>query len=189
MMNGRLYVVSGPSGCGKGTVIGALLQEVQGLELSISCTTRSPRDGDIEGVTYYFKTEQEFLDMIEQGAFLEYEQVYAGRYYGTPKEIVLRKLDEGTDMLLEIDVYGALKVKENFPDAVLIYIMPPSREILLQRLRGRGTETEEQIQMRFAKSEEEMEQARKYDHVIVNDVLRDAVDQVKAIMRKSEEKI
>lgn len=177
---GKLIVISGPSGAGKGTIVEQLLSDGR-YELSISCTTRAPRGQEKEGVNYFFKSKEEFERMIAEHKFLEYADVF-GKYYGTPKDYVLDKLEQGKYVILEIDVQGALQVKENYPDALMIFILPPSEEVLLERLRGRRTETEEQVVKRFGKARAEMAFAEKYDYTVVNDDLRTAVDEVKNII-------
>lgn len=180
---GRLIVISGPSGAGKGTIVDKLLSDSR-YELSISCTTRAPRGQERDGINYFFKTREEFEKMIAENKFLEYADVFGG-YYGTPKDYVLDKLESGKSVILEIDVQGALQVKKNYPEALMIFILPPSEEVLLARLRGRKTETEEQISKRFGKARAEMEFADKYDYTVVNDDLMTAVDEVKNIIKNS----
>lgn len=179
---GNLIVISGPSGVGKGTVCQHLLAACPDLKLSVSATTRKPRSVDQEGVTYYFKTKDEFEAMIRQGAFLEWA-MYNDNYYGTPLAPVQEKLDAGLNVLLEIDVQGALHVKENFPKGIYIFIAPPDRETLRLRLTDRGTETDEEISRRIAAAEDELAQQNKYDYVVINDVLDDAVQSIKDIIQ------
>ena len=181
---GKLIVISGPSGCGKGTIVERLLQKDADIELSISCTTRLPRSGEQDGVNYFFKTHEEFQKMIKDNAFLEYADVF-GKCYGTPKEYVLGKLNQGKSVILEIDVQGAMQVVKNYPQAVTIFILPPSEEILLKRLRGRGTETDEQIEKRFGKARAEMEYTQQYGYRVVNDDLDIAVDEVRDIINQA----
>ncbi|MEG0783847.1 MAG: guanylate kinase [Christensenella sp.] len=180
---GKLIVISGPSGAGKGTIVEKLLADKK-YGLSISCTTRAPRGAEQEGINYFFKSKAEFEKMIEQHEFLEYADVF-GCYYGTPKEYVMNKLNSGKSVILEIDVQGALQVKENYPKALMIFILPPTEEILLARLRGRKTETEEQIEKRFGKAKAEMARADKYDYNVINDDLITAVDEVRQIIENS----
>ena len=151
---GKLFILSGPSGAGKGTICKELLAQTD-LELSVSMTTRQPREGEIHGVHYYFVTEDEFVERIGADGFLEHAEVY-GRRYGTPKEPVIEKLKQGIDVILEIDIQGALKVKENYPDGVFIFILPPSMAELRKRLTGRGTETAEAIEMRLGETLKEL---------------------------------
>lgn len=181
---GSLFVISGPSGVGKGTVCEEVFKDKDALKLSfsVSATTRSPRPIDKEGVTYYFKTREEFEAMVEAGAFLEWA-TYNENYYGTPLAPVQEKLDAGINVVLEIDVQGALQVKKNFPSGICIFIAPPDIETLHIRLKGRGTETEEEIARRIAAAEWEMAQQGSYDYVIINDVLEDAVQSVKDIIQ------
>ncbi len=180
---GKLVVISGPSGAGKGTIVDRLIDD-ENIELSVSCTTRKPRDHEKDGVNYFFKREEEFVDMIVSHAFLEYADVF-GCKYGTPKTKVLDKLKAGKNVILEIDVKGAMQVKENYPDAMLIFILPPSEQELLRRLRGRNTETEEQIRIRFNTAKEEMDYADKYDYKIINDNLETAVKEIQDIIKRS----
>ncbi len=178
---GRLIVVSGPSGVGKGTVLKRVLAECDKLCLSVSATTRLPREEDTEGVTYYFKTEDEFKSMIDSDKFLEWA-IYNDNYYGTPIEPVEQKLDSGISVLLEIDVQGAMNVMQNRGDAVYIFIAPPSVETLRQRLAGRASESPEEIEKRVLAAISELEQQDKYDYIVVNNVLDDAVEAVKNII-------
>lgn len=182
--SGTLFVLSGPSGVGKGTLCGEILKDKDALALSvsISATTRKPRSIDKEGVTYYFKSREEFESMIQDGAFLEWA-TYNDNYYGTPLAPVQETLRHGINVMLEIDVQGALQVKGNFPSSVCIFIAPPDMETLRTRLRGRGTETEEEIAKRIDAAQWEMQQQDKYDYVIVNQDLDDAVKEVKDIIR------
>ena len=178
---GILFVVSGPSGAGKGTVCKALREKRPDLKLSVSATTRQPREGELEGVHYFFKTQEEFAAMRERGEFLEWAQVY-GNCYGTPVSFVKKTLEDGADMLLEIDIQGALNVKKAFPDAVTVFIVPPSLAILRKRLADRGTETEESLAIRCAAAEKELAFMDQYDYFVVNGELQTAVDEVNAIM-------
>ena len=176
--SGKLFILSGPSGAGKGTICKRLLEETE-LELSISMTTRNPREGEIHGQHYYFVGEDEFVRRIEADGFLEHAQVY-GRRYGTPKEPVIEKLKKGIDVILEIDIQGALKVKENYPDGV--FILPPSMSELRKRLTGRGTETAEAIELRLGETLKELSFIEKYDYCVVNGELEEAVARVKSIV-------
>jgi len=179
---GLLIVISGPSAAGKGTICRELLKNTDGdLELSISATTRKPREGEAEGVNYFFKNREEFLKMIEEGEFIEYAEVY-GNYYGTPKKYVLDKMACGKNVILEIDVQGAKKVKQSFPDAVFIFIMPPSFEELRNRIIRRGTESPEDIDKRMSNAYDEICHVRDYDYVVVNDDIRCAAAKISCIL-------
>ncbi|MGH2331005.1 guanylate kinase [Thermoanaerobacter mathranii] len=178
---GLLIVLSGPSGAGKGTICKALMEKEKDLKLSISATTRPPRSGEIEGKNYFFKTEEEFEKMIENDSFLEWAKVY-DHYYGTPKDFVLKNLDEGNDVVLEIDIQGALKIKEKFPEGIFIFILPPSMEELKNRIKKRGTETEEEIIKRFKSAYEELNYVSRYNYVVINDSIEEAVKKIRAII-------
>lgn len=177
MKKGRFIVLSGPSGVGKGTICNVLLNELDAW-YSVSMTTRNIRDGEVDGVNYYFVSKEEFEKRIEEGKLLEYN-IYNGNYYGTPKDKILEKLNEGVNVFLEIDVNGAFNVKKIFPDALLIYIAPPSIEVLRGRLMGRGTEDVETIENRLKIAEEELKRVDFYDYVIVNDDLELAIEKVR----------
>lgn len=180
--NGLLLVISGPSGVGKGTLVNALIERNQKIKMSVSATTRAPRPGEIEGVHYFFKTEEEFKAMVDRGEFLEYIHVFGSKYYGTPRSFVEQQLENGYDVILEIDVQGAMKVKQAFPDAVLMFITAPSMSEIKSRLIGRGTETMEQVEKRFATAFEEIKMIPQYDYVIINDVVDVAVHHMEAIL-------
>lgn len=182
MSKGKLIVISGPAGTGKGTVVNALIEKNADLALSISATTRAPRGTEQDGVNYFFKTAEEFEKMIENKELLEYAN-FVGNYYGTPKKYVLDQLDAGKNVILEIEVVGALRVKENYPEAVLIFLLPPSMEELENRLRGRGTDSEESIIKRLKRAEEELELKTKYDHCVVNDEVERAVSEIEDIIK------
>jgi guanylate kinase len=172
---GLLLVVSGPAGVGKGTINGALIERNCDIRMSVSATTRPARPGEIDGVHYFFKTEDAFQKMIDEGAFLEYMRVFNTHFYGTPKSFVEQELREGRSVILEIDVQGAMRVKSAYPDAVLIFIAPPSMSELKSRLIHRGTESSEAIERRFETAYQEMEYITKYDYVVVNDILDRAI--------------
>lgn len=179
---GTLYVVSAPSGTGKDTVVRELLSRHPEIAFSVSCTTRAPRPGEREGVDYYFVSKERFEEMIEANEFLEYAQ-YTSASYGTPAAAVDRALDEGRDMILVIEMVGARWVQVKRPDAVLIFLVPPSFEELERRLRGRGTEDEEQIAARMAKARTEVAQMGGYDYIVKNDTVARAADDIEAIIR------
>lgn len=164
---GKLLIVSGPSGVGKGTVLAELFKLSSDFVVSVSATTRAPREGEQDGVNYFYKTKEEFEKMIEENMLLEYAS-YNGNYYGTPKAYVDSKLDEGKNVILEIEVQGAMKVKKLVPDAIMIFIAPESKEILHARLAGRGTETEDVIAKRIAIAEKELRACLMYDYITVN---------------------
>ena len=180
MNKGRLFVISGPSGTGKGTICKELIKDDK-IRLSVSMTTRKPREGEVHGVSYYFATKEEFLQKIDAGGFLEYAEVF-GNYYGTPKMEVMELLDEGIDVLLEIDVQGALQIKEVYPDAILVFILPPSLTELRSRLEGRGTEAQDVVERRLGEAVKEISFAGQYDYAVVNDQLEEAVENVEAII-------
>ena len=167
MSKGKLVVISGASGVGKGTVLGIMMKKRQDLSFSVSATTRPPRPGEVDGVHYYFITKERFEEMIAAGEFLEYD-AHAANYYGTPRGQAVEKMERGS-VLLDIEPMGAKQVRESDPDALLIFIMPPSVEELERRLRGRGDTPEDQIRMRMERAVWEMDQRSWYDHVVVND--------------------
>jgi len=167
MSKGKLVVISGTSGVGKGTVLGIMMKKCSELSFSVSATTRSPRPGEVDGVHYYFITKEQFEEMIARGEFLEYD-AHMANYYGTPRAQAQEKMEKGS-VLLDIDPNGAKQVKASAPEAVLVFIMPPSMEELERRLRGRGDTPEEQIAIRMERAVWELEQRHWYDHVVVND--------------------
>lgn len=178
---GILIVVSGFSGSGKGTIMKSLMSQYDNYALSISATTRTPRDGEVDGREYFFKTREEFEKMIAQDELIEYA-CYVNNYYGTPKNYVEERLLEGKDVILEIEIQGALKVKEKFPQTLLLFVTPPTIEELRSRLIGRGTETEEVIESRLERAKEEAEGMDKYDYLIINDDLQTCVEELHKII-------
>lgn len=177
MRHGNLFVISGPSGAGKGTLVARLLQEVPDTWLSVSATTRSPREGEVHGVQYYFLTRPEFMELVEQDGLLEWAE-YAGNCYGTPRANVQERIEQGAQVILEIEVQGAFQVREKMPEAHLIFIEPPSLEVLEERLRGRGTESDEVIAQRMEVARLELAQKMEYDKRLVNDELESAVQEL-----------
>ena len=178
---GRLYVFTGPSGTGKGTILHRVLPQDDRLFVSVSATTRAPREGEQDGV-HYFLTRESFEQKIEQNAFLEYAQ-YVGNYYGTLEAPVDEQLARGNDVILEIEVQGAMQIHKKRPDAVMVFVAPPSLEELESRLRGRGTETESKIQRRMETAHKELTYMKEFDYVVVNDDLERAVGDFQAILR------
>ena len=178
-MAGKLFVFSGPSGAGKGTILNELIKK-DDFVFSVSMTTRKPRPGEVDGVSYYFVTQEQFDETIKNEGFLEYVHKFE-KSYGTPKEPILKMLAEGKHVILDIEMEGALNVKRIFPEAVLIFILPPSLEVLKARLLGRGSETEEQIAVRQKDIQKEIAQIEKYDYYIVNDEISKCVAAVEAI--------
>lgn len=185
MKKGNLIVISGPSGAGKGTICKALLEREDNLYISVSATTRSPRAGEVDGVNYYFLTEEEFKKKVDNNEFLEWAEVH-GNYYGTPKFNVEEMINEGKNIILEIDVQGALNVKKNCEDGVFIFILPPSMEELKRRIIARGSETPESLIKRFKTAYEEINYISKYNYAVVNDDLEEAVKKVQNILYAEE---
>ncbi|MGU3469779.1 guanylate kinase [Paenibacillus sp. D51F] len=181
MNKGLLIVLSGPSGVGKGTVCSVLRHKMPELVYSVSATTRSPRQGETDGINYFFKSREQFQDMMARGAMLEYAE-YVGNYYGTPRDFVESTINSGKDIILEIEVQGALKVKETFPEGVFIFLMPPSLDVLKQRITGRGTETQEIIDSRMSVAAEEINLIRYYDYAVVNDEIDAACHRIQSIV-------
>lgn len=179
---GQLIVISGPSGAGKDTIVENVINNNSNIWLSVSATSRSIRKGEKEGVNYFYLTKEEFEERIENNYFLEYAK-YADNYYGTPKEEIIKKLDKGIDVILVIEIEGAKKIKELVPEALFIFIMPPSEKELLKRLSGRKTEDKEKIIKRFNIAYQEMNEVTKYNYVVVNDNLTEAVSKVEAIIK------
>lgn len=182
MSKGILVVVSGFSGAGKGTVMKELLKRYDNYALSVSATTRNPRPGEEDGREYFFRTREEFEALIAQDALLEYAQ-YVENYYGTPRSYVEQQMAEGKDVILEIEIQGAMKIKEKIPEAILVFVTPPSMEELRSRLKGRGTETQEVIDSRLKRAAEEAEGMEEYDYLLVNDLLEECVENLHNIIR------
>ena len=178
---GILAIISGFSGAGKGTVVNKLLEK-DNYAVSISATTREPRQGEVDGKNYFFKSRDEFENMIENNQLIEYAE-YVGNYYGTPRDYVFKKLEEGYDVILEIEMQCALKVKEKFPETALIFITPPSADELKKRLVGRGTETIEQIDKRMSRAVDECDYMNKYDYIVLNDDLDECVDEIHRLLQ------
>ena len=178
---GILIVVSGFSGAGKGTLMKQLVHSYDNYALSVSMTTRKPRPGEEEGREYFFVTRQEFERQIEEGGLIEHAS-YCGNYYGTPREYVRRQLEKGKDVILEIEIQGALKIKEKFPTALLLFVMPPNAAELKKRLEGRGTETPEVIEKRLERASEEAEGIENYDYIVINDRLEECVEEMHGLI-------
>jgi len=181
MNKGLLIVLSGPSGVGKGTVCAALRSKTKNLVYSVSATTRKPREGEVDGINYFFKTRQEFERMIEQDELLEWAE-YVGNYYGTPAQFVHQTLNEGKDVFLEIEVQGAMKVKQKFPEAVFIFLAPPSLSELEKRITGRGTDDIDVIRKRMSVAIDEIKLMEQYDYVVVNDEIDCACQRIMSII-------
>ncbi|ABR33323.1 guanylate kinase [Clostridium beijerinckii] len=178
---GLLIVISGPSGAGKGTICKRFMEKNKDVMLSVSATTRSPRAGEVEGINYFFMSKEQFVEKIESNDFLEYAEVY-DNYYGTPKSNVEEMLQSGKDVILEIDIQGALKVKENTREGVFVFILPPSMEELKQRIINRGSETNESLMKRFKSAYKEINFISKYNYAVVNDKVEIAVEKLEAII-------
>jgi len=179
---GLLFVVSAPAGCGKDTILEQLLRKTNTAAYSVSATPRAPRSGEIDGVHYYFLTRERFKEMIDNGEVLEYTE-YCGNYYGTPKKGVEELLGQGRDVILKIETEGAMNIRRLYPEACLVFILPPSMEVLKTRLKNRGTETEETIERRTEQAYNELSAAVNYDYFVVNDELSEAVDDLCAVIR------
>ncbi len=182
MSKGLLFVVSAPAGCGKDTILEQVLAKEENVGYSVSATTRAPRPGEVDGTHYFFLTRERFEEMIKNGDVLEYTE-YCGNYYGTPKKGVEAMLSEGKDVVLKIEVEGAMNIKKLFPDSCLVFILPPSMTELERRLRKRGTEDEPTIMRRIAQAKNEIDTAVNYDYFVVNDDLEDAVNDLIAVIR------
>ncbi|RKM62773.1 guanylate kinase [Butyrivibrio sp. XB500-5] len=178
---GIIIVVSGFSGAGKGTIMKALTAKYDQYALSVSATTRSPREGEVNGREYFFITNEEFEKLIEEDGLIEHAK-YVNHYYGTPRKYVEDKLAQGIDVILEIEIQGALQIKKQYPDAVLLFVMPPSAQELEKRLRGRGTETDDVIRQRLNRAVEESVGIENYDYIVINDKLEDSVENVHKII-------
>ena len=179
---GLLIVISAPSGAGKGTIINKMLEKNKNLWLSISATSRPMRSNDIEGETYYFYTKEEFQQKTKEDYFLEYA-LYANNYYGTPKKYIQEHLDKGQDVILEIEIQGAMQMKKIIPEALFVFVMPPSLKELRQRLINRGTDSKEKILERFKIAYQEMNEVTKYNYVVINDDVENAADKILAIIK------
>ena len=180
--SGSLIVISGPSGAGKGTIVKALLDKYPSIHYSVSATTRAPREGEVNGVNYWFIEREEFLRMRGQDELLEWAEVY-GNFYGTPRRRVMEALNRGHDIILEIDPQGAMKIKQNFPSAIFVYIVPPSPRELSRRICGRGTESQDAIRCRLNSVASELQYVHEYDYLVINDDLLEATADVAAIIR------
>lgn len=185
---GMLLVVSAPSGAGKTTIVKEILRHYPSFGFSVSATTRTKRPGEVEGKDYYFLTRGEFEEKISRGELVEYEEIYSN-YYGTLKSEVENALRSGKDIVFDVDVKGGLSIKSKFPESVIIFVKPPSLEILRHRLEGRGSETKEQIDRRMARVEMELEKGRQYDYIIINDELKRAVNEVFDIINKKRKEL
>ena len=185
---GILAVVSGFSGAGKGTLMKALLEKHHNYALSISATTREPREGETDGREYFFVTKEAFEEMIQKGQLIEHAQ-YVNNYYGTPRQYVFQQMADGRDVILEIEIQGALKIKERFPEALLIFVMPPSADELKRRLMGRGTETMEVIDKRMRRAGQEAAGITSYDYILINDALDQCVEEMHQLIQAQHKRV
>ena len=188
MKKGKLFVISGPSGTGKGTICSGILKKIDDVELSVSMTTREPRQGEIDKKNYYFVTEEKFEEIRLSDGFLESADVY-GHHYGTPKENVLKQLERGINVILEIDTQGALNVKKSYPEAVLIFILPPSLQELKRRIKKRATDSDEAISKRMKEALKEISCIDKYNYFVVNDDLTFAIERVESIIDSEKSRV
>ena len=186
MEKGKLFIISGPSGTGKGTICKRLLETDPNLRLSVSVTTRAPREGEFDGREYHFISREEYMELLEEGGLLEHASVYGKTLYGTPRQPVIDWLEEGRNVILEIDVQGAFQVRENYPECVMIFILPPSMEELRARIINRGSETEETMKARLGDAQREIDLSERYDYRVVNDDLDTAAEEVRQIMIKEK---
>lgn len=184
MEKGKLFIISGPSGTGKGTICKRLLETDPQLRLSVSVTTRAPREGEVDGREYHFISREAYMELLEEGGLLEHASVYGKTLYGTPRGPVIDWLEQGMDVILEIDVQGAFQVRENYPECILIFVLPPSMEELRSRMMGRGSETKETMAARLGEAQREIDLASRYDYRVVNDDIGHAVDEVRQIINK-----
>jgi guanylate kinase len=182
MSKGKIFVLTGPSGVGKGTVVQGVLKNLNNIYLSVSATTREKREGEKEGTNYFFKTKEEFESMIKTNEFLEWAE-FAGSYYGTPKIQINNYLSVGKDILLEIEVQGAKQIKEKRPDAILVFLAPPTFEALEERLIKRQTETLEKVKIRLKKAKEEMKEISLFNYLVINDHLDEAIENVSSVIK------
>ncbi len=185
---GLLLVVSGPSGTGKGTICKKMVGMNDAIKLSVSATTRQPRLGEKEGISYYFKTREEFEKMVENGEFLEHAMIY-DNYYGTPKQAIVDQLDAGVDVILEIEMQGARQIREVCPDAVFVFILPPSLDELKHRIVGRGTETKEQIEKRFNSAYNEIKLLGDYDYFVFNNIVDKSAEEIFEIIKSEKSRV